>query len=328
MIVAPGTGVCGCGWAVFSNVRCGRCGGTGGSGCRSSLRRRRGRHGVVRPQPGGVNQSRRPRHRGGGQTCVRPRVLAAPERRSRRSGQATDVPVAQPVVDQGEQLAGGGDLGDVRAAAFGQPGPGGPIGPPWRRCTASTAAQRTRWLPCLVIRPRWTLVSDSRWRGVIPAQEHSCCGAGEAGHVTDLGDEHRGQHRPDAGDGLDRLEAGVAGQLAAGALGQNVDLERERVDQPAQREHPGVERRRPGPARRAAAARRRRTGPTSARCTPCLASTACTWALSPERSATSLHRCRTASRSSRTCRRGDPRLGQPAHPQQIGKITRRRARRS
>jgi hypothetical protein len=29
-----------------------------GSGCRSSLRRRRGRHAVVRPQPGGVNQER------------------------------------------------------------------------------------------------------------------------------------------------------------------------------------------------------------------------------------------------------------------------------
>src|SRR6266511_1424096 len=42
------------------------------------------------------------------------------------SRQATDVSVAQRVVDQGEQLAGGGDLGDVRASAFGQPGPGTP----------------------------------------------------------------------------------------------------------------------------------------------------------------------------------------------------------
>src|SRR6266540_3735830 len=63
---------------------------------------------------------------GGGSDLQRPRVLAAPEGRSRRSGQATDVSVAQRVVDQGEQLAGGGDLGDVRASAFGQPGPGTP----------------------------------------------------------------------------------------------------------------------------------------------------------------------------------------------------------
>jgi hypothetical protein len=32
-------------------------------------------------------------------------------------GQGPDVPVAQPVVDEGEQLAGRGDLGDVLAAA-------------------------------------------------------------------------------------------------------------------------------------------------------------------------------------------------------------------
>jgi uncharacterized membrane protein len=33
--------------------------------------------------------------------------------------------------------------------------------PFWARCTASTAAQRTSRLPCLVIRPRRTVVSDS-----------------------------------------------------------------------------------------------------------------------------------------------------------------------
>src|SRR6266496_4691664 len=53
----------------------------------------------------------------------RPRVLAASRRYSRRSGQATDVPVAQPVVDQGEQLARGGDLADVRAAVLADAGP-------------------------------------------------------------------------------------------------------------------------------------------------------------------------------------------------------------
>jgi hypothetical protein len=49
-----------------------------------------------------------------------------------------------------------------------------PMGPPRTRWTASTAAHRTSGLPCLVIRPRCTVVSDSRWRGVSPAQEHSC----------------------------------------------------------------------------------------------------------------------------------------------------------
>ena len=43
-----------------------------------------------------------------GSDLRRPRVLAAPEGCSRWSGQATDVSVAQTVVDQGEQLAGGG----------------------------------------------------------------------------------------------------------------------------------------------------------------------------------------------------------------------------
>ena len=37
-------------------------------------------------------------------------------------------------------------------------------------------AQRTRRLPCLVIEPRCTVVSDSRWRGVRPAQEQSRSG--------------------------------------------------------------------------------------------------------------------------------------------------------
>ena len=54
---------------------------------------------------------------------------------------------------------------------------------------------------------------------------------------------------------------------------------------------------------------------------PCLASTAWTCALSPERSATSLHRCRTASRSPHLWWR-DPCLRQPAHPQQIRQIGR------
>jgi hypothetical protein len=55
------------------------------------------------------------------------------------------------------------------------------------RWIASIAAQRTSRLPCLVIGPRWVVVSDSRCRGVSPAQQVSCRGAGEAVHVADLG---------------------------------------------------------------------------------------------------------------------------------------------
>ena len=40
--------------------------------------------------------------------------------------------------------------------------------------TASTAAQRTRRDPCLVMWPRRTFSSDSRWVGVRPAQLHRC----------------------------------------------------------------------------------------------------------------------------------------------------------
>ena len=69
----------------------------------------------------------------------------------------TDVSVAQPVVDQREQFAGRGDLGDVFAAAS---------------CETVFVAQRTNLEPCLVICPRCTTVSDSRWRGVSPAHEH------------------------------------------------------------------------------------------------------------------------------------------------------------
>jgi hypothetical protein len=53
------------------------------------------------------------------------------------------------------------------------------MGPRRTFWTASTAAYRTSVEPCLVNRPRWTLVSDSRWRGVSPAQLHSCWGPGK-----------------------------------------------------------------------------------------------------------------------------------------------------
>jgi hypothetical protein len=61
----------------------------------------------------------------------------------------------------------------------------------------------------------------------------------EAGDVADLGDEHRGQHRPDPGDLLDSAVAGVAAQPAGDQLGEQVDLEVDRGQQPQQRVDPG-----------------------------------------------------------------------------------------
>ena len=86
--------------------------------------------------------------------------------------------IAQPVEHQRDQLPGGGHDADVAAAALRRPGRGSARGgcAGRTRCTASTAAQRTSREPCLVIRPRCTVVSDSWCFGVSPAQEASCAG--------------------------------------------------------------------------------------------------------------------------------------------------------
>src|SRR6202171_1741208 len=50
------------------------------------------------------------------------------------------------------------------------------VGSGWR-WMASTAAHRTSLLPCLVMCPRRTTVSDSRCVGVKPAHEHRWAGS-------------------------------------------------------------------------------------------------------------------------------------------------------
>jgi hypothetical protein len=57
---------------------------------------------------------------------------------------------------------------------------------------------------------------------------------GEPGHLADLGDEHRGQHRPDPWDRLDRPVPRIRGQPALRQPGEQVDLDVQLIDQPPQ----------------------------------------------------------------------------------------------
>ena len=168
-------------------------------------------------------------------------------------------------------------------------------------CTASTAAQRTSLEPCLVIArgARWC-----RTRGGVGSARPRTPAArrvGEPVHVADLGDEHRRQHRADPGQLLHRLIAGFAGQLAPV---NRVERRRSRsrgrrsaaaasrpgphtVDRSSGRFSSSV-----GPATPNRSRHRHldaRLGQHRVDLRPC----------SPERSATSLARCRTSSRSSR-----------------------------
>ena len=155
--------------------------------------------------------------------------------------------------------------------------------------------------PCLVIRPRCTVVSDSWCFGVSPAQQASCSGRAKRCDVADLGDEHRAQDRADPGDRLDRAVAGVA--CAAGratSLANSVDLE-------VQRGRSAAAARRSAPAYAAGSASRsssslpgqRRTGRSSAPGRRTWPAPRGPGTCSCERSPTSLARCRTSSRSSR-----------------------------
>src|SRR5712675_2438440 len=86
-------------------------------GCRSSLRPARGAWSGARATRG-VNQYSDHAEIRGSDYWAAARVLRPRcSRRHLTVGHRADVSVAQPVVDEGEQLAGRGDLGDVAAAA-------------------------------------------------------------------------------------------------------------------------------------------------------------------------------------------------------------------
>jgi hypothetical protein len=144
-------------------------------------------------------------------------------------------------------------------------------------------------------------------------------GPGEATDVADLGDEHRGQHRPDPRDLLDRHVPGVFTQSPGDQLGEYVDLEVERGDQPQQGLDPGSGLRRqlgcgqqPLPARAEQVAHRH---------------------LYPGRGQHGMHLAFEVGAQPDQLgpvshpatqlpggRWGDPGLGQPTHPQQIGQV--------
>src|SRR5258705_2193266 len=112
-------------------------------------------------------------------------------------GQGSDVSVAQPVVDEGEQLAGRGDLGDVAAAAGLDP-----LAIKGDFCGVRLA------LDGLDSRPPHEFAA---LLGDVPAANDGVgfavcggqtgpraqvCRPGKTVYVPDLGDEHRRQHRP------------------------------------------------------------------------------------------------------------------------------------
>ena len=141
----------------------------------------------------------------------------------------------------------------------------------------------------------------------------------EPGDVADLGDDHRGQHRADARQGLDRLVAVVAGQqvgddrLQHGDLGGQLTGElRSEATFPAY----GC-----GSARPSSQVFPH-TPKMSVQVTgmPSLASTAWTWSLQLVRSRTSLMPVAGQLPQLADLGRGDPRLRQPAHPQQVGQV--------
>ena len=108
-------------------------------------------------------------------------------------------------------------------------------------------------------------------------------------HVCDLGDEHRAQDGAHTGQLLDRLLAGVPDELVGDHDAEPGFVCIQGVDELQQRDHPlhvGGPQRHVSQALASADPNRSLTAIN----TPALASTARTWAFSPERKATILAR--------------------------------------
>ncbi len=139
---------------------------------------RLGGHEAVRLRQGGVNQAGDHADKLVGVMTQHDRAPCRVRTRSRGpGGQRADLAVAQAVVDQGEQSAGGRDHADVAAPRGDDPGPiDGQFGARAGALAGLDRRQRTSFEPCFVIGPPCTLVSDSRCRGVSPAQQHNFSG--------------------------------------------------------------------------------------------------------------------------------------------------------
>ena len=106
---------------------------------------------------------------------------------------------------------------------------------------ASVSAQRSIRDPCLVTCPRATLRPGLAVPGRKPGPRAQLPRVPEPGDVADLGHDHGGQHRADAGQLLDDLVAAVAGQQVAGHVGEHGDLGGQLAGELAQRgDFPGI----------------------------------------------------------------------------------------
>lgn len=106
---------------------------------------------------------------------------------------------------------------------------------PCSREIASTAAHRTITVPCLVILPRWTLVSDSRCLGVMPAHEHSAWGFGNRDKSPISATKIAAIVGPTPGEGLNHPVAAVVAQPPVYVAFEGGDLPVKVNDQAPQR---------------------------------------------------------------------------------------------
>jgi hypothetical protein len=152
-----------------------------------------------------------------------------------------------------------------------------------------------------------------------PGPRRQLLRAAEAGDVPDLGDEHRREDRADPRQQLDGAVSGVGAQPSGDQPGEGVDLEVQRGDQPQQRVDPGPgfhrqsrggEQLLPGRAEQVAHRHLYAGGGEHG----------VDLALQIRAEADQLGAVTDPAAQLPGGRWGDPRLGQPTHPQQIRQV--------
>ena len=215
-------------------------------------------------------------------------------------------------------MAGDRDFGDLAAAAFGdplvlgaqRPAAGGGV----LRGFAERPAQDRGALAGDVPEASFAVGAADRSGSVRPTAQ--VLGGWEPVDVADLGDD---QHRGVAADPADlaqQLDALVGLRALVDLAGGGGDLAVEVADQPEQAVEPPA-----GSVGQLEGGEELAAGlPNRSACSgriPWRASSACTRFLIEVRRCTSVARCRSRSRRSRSSRRGDVRLGQQAGAQQV-----------